>query len=175
MVSMIRPDVPLRIRVQRVVDVIERELVGHDAAVAHLAGIAQAHDTRDVACRLALAAFRALQHLLEVERQRVDLGLIAGNTDEDATHLLRGDLVGELDQILDAGGLDDLVGSISAGDGPNLGGHILGRFQINLIEAGSGAVHVLTRAAYVKVSAQVLEACCLPPPLGGLQRLPLIC
>src|SRR5215212_5572607 len=84
--------------VERLIDVLEPKLVSDDTFVADLAGLSEAHQPRDVACGLALTAFGPLEHLVEVQRQCVNLDLFAGYPDQNAAALLGGKLIAKLDQ-----------------------------------------------------------------------------
>ena len=71
-----------------------------------------------------IAAVRAGQHLVEVDRQRVDRDLLGRHADQHAGAVRMGEVVGQLDHRLHAGRLDHLVRALGADDLAHLGGDI---------------------------------------------------
>ena len=82
---------------------------------------------RDIDLRHGVPAMRAGQHLVEVNRQRVDRDLLARHADQNASAVGVSKIVRELDHLFDAGGLDDFVGTLVADDLADLSVHVAGR------------------------------------------------
>src|SRR3954451_23128745 len=77
----------------RVVYIVERELMGYDSVIINTTGFREAYQPRDVAGRLALPALRSFEHFVKVQRERVNLNLFVRNADQDAAALFRREFV----------------------------------------------------------------------------------
>src|SRR3984957_7719711 len=128
--------------VERGIDVVEREFVGDQALERQPPGFDQPDQPRDVDVRHRIAAVRAGQHFVEMDRQRVDRNFLARYADQHAGAVGVSEIIGKLDHRFRAGGLDHLVGTFGAADLADLRVHIRHRVAIEAVRGAAALRHV---------------------------------
>src|SRR3954451_9747394 len=110
--------------IERLIDFVERKLVGDDDVKGDPASHSQPDQARNVHVRYGIATMRTREYFVEMNRKRVDRHLLIRYAHKNAGAVRMGEIIGKLYDRLGTRGLNDLVGTFGADDLADVGVHV---------------------------------------------------